>query len=849
MLFKEPSLSPEESLQAERQTSFPLMSDEKTDSGKEHKAVTKQDGSVGLTLESQSLASSQSSTGPVSSLENAVTSSLELRGSPKSDSIHISKDKQDCSAHHEDDSRVIDGEFACSAASNAGEAASLLPEEYHSTLTGDASKGTESELFCQYEGSSPPVFVDAQTNNNFFVNEISKIEEKLPLKLNGHHLQSHVQTPIKMKASETDVSNEHFKKVSVHRGFVDTTAPIESVKEAVSKFGGILDWKAHKALTIEKRNQIHCELEKIRGGIRTYRKDSEAAEVAEAEALKELDNIKRLIEVLKLNIERAQTEEAITKQDSQFAQLLAKDIEDGSANEASVASKTQLEVAKARSGAAVAELKTVKEEIMALQEQCASLVGQVDITMRRSEEALSASKEIEKEVENLTLELITAKESLESAYAAHLEAEEHRMSAALERDVDFLNWDKEMKQAQQELYGLNEQLLQAKDLKVKLIVASSLLADLKKELAAYIESQLNEQSQSFAEEDKAKDSLDESKGFQLALASKKKELEDLKANIEMAKDEVTILRVAESSLKSELEKEKAELASSRQREGMALIAVSSVEAEIGKTIKEIKLVVEKEKEAREKMVELPKLLQEAALEADKSKSSAKMAREEQRKFMDEVEQVKYTLRTAKTRLTATSKEIEAAGASERLAFAAVKALQDSEEAAALGDSSRGVNLPLEEYYTMSKKAHEAEELSNQRITSATAQIQVAKLSELSSLQKLKEAYQMMDRMKEELSFATEKANKAKEGKLGIEQELREWRAEHEQRRRASDGGQIASNTPRSPTKIFDDGCETKTENIAGDKTEHTVPEFKPRKKSFFPHMVRFLARKRAQSRK
>lgn len=891
-LFMESSHSTEESLQAEPQPSYHQLSDEKTDTEQQQEAVAKcsaalQHGPIGLSLESKFSTSSQSSTGPVSPPLNAVTSSLELLGPHSSDISPILKENHDCSpAQHEDDSSVIDGDFADSTGKNGGEVA-LPPGEYHITSAGDGSKVMETDTFCQFEAGNLPGLTDAHTDKNNIVNEISKVVgshhlilngqhldshvqvvDSHHLKLNGQHLDSHVQVHMPMIALESAGSTEHFKRLGENRGLVDTTAPFESVREAVSKFGGIVDWKAHKTLTIEKRKHAHVELEKIQEVIPTFRKDSEAAEVAKAEVLKELDNTKRIVDLLKLNLEKAQIEEAQAKQDAQLAQLRAKEIEDGIADEASIASKAQLEVAKARHEAAVAELKSVQEELKTLQEQYTSSVGESDIAMRRAEDAFSTSKEIEKEVEGLTLELITAKESLESAYAAHLEAEEHRMSAALARDEDCLSWDKEIKQAQQELYRLGEQFLQTRDLKEKLIGASSLLSDLKKELAAHMESQLKEQSQSI-EEDETKDDLDESKGFQLALASGKKELEDVKANVEMAKNEVSILRVAQSSLKSEFERQKVELASSRQREEMALIAVSSLEAEIERTIEEIKQVIVREKESREKMVELPELLQQAALEADKSKSSAKTAREDQKKVIEEVEQVKSTLSTTKIRLTATLKEIEAAGASERLALAASKALQESEDAAALGESPRGVTLPLEEYYTLSKKAHEAEEFANERITAATAQIQVAKVSELNSLQRLKEAYREMDRRKEELRIATEKANKAKEGKLGVEQELRKWRAELEQRRRESSVSLSASNPPGSPERNFSDSLETKTESIAavsvaadvihptpgpkiyisGDKMEHGAPEFKPRKKSFFPHMVMFLAKKRAQSRK
>ncbi|KAJ6709784.1 PROTEIN WEAK CHLOROPLAST MOVEMENT UNDER BLUE LIGHT 1 [Salix koriyanagi] len=240
-------------------------------------------------------------------------------------------------------------------------------------------------------------------------------------------------------------SPRYAKQSDMNRGLIDTAAPFESVKEAVSKFGGIVDWKAHRIQTVERRKLVDQELETVQVEMPEYKKRSEAAEEEKIQVLQELDSTRRLIEDLKLNLERAQTEEHQAKQDSELATLRVEEMEQGIADEASVAAKAQLEVAKARHSAAVLELKNVNDELGALHKEYASLVSEKDEAVKKAEEAVSASKEVEKTLEELTIELIATKQSLESAHAAHLEAEEQRIGATMDKEQDSLLWEKELK--------------------------------------------------------------------------------------------------------------------------------------------------------------------------------------------------------------------------------------------------------------------------------------------------------------------------------------------------------------------------------------------------------------------
>ncbi|XP_051188082.1 protein WEAK CHLOROPLAST MOVEMENT UNDER BLUE LIGHT 1 [Lolium perenne] len=599
------------------------------------------------------------------------------------------------------------------------------------------------------------------------INEVraNKIEEKCHSPLEEKVISRHNSAERNIfKAAEIA---ERFIQALDNRVLVETTAPIESVKDAVSKFGGILDWK-------ERRKNVQISLDKVREDAPEYQRRFEVAEAEKSQVLKELCGIRRIIEGLKLSLEKAQTEALQAQQDSEIAEIRYKEIQQGIAHKESAAVKAEIDLAKERHATALADLQSVKYELEQLQKEHTSLISQMENAETKARETTTMSQEIEKNVEDLTLELISLKESLTSSHATHIIAEERRINVAMAYEQEKANWQDEQKEADEEVQKLNDEISASKDLESKLEASSALLVNLQGEFTAYMEGILPEKASEDGEEVPSMVSV------RMTLAKTTKELEDMRTNIEKAKDEVKGLWNTAAALRADLEKEKADITALREKQHHASVSATSLQEELRKTARELMVVQERTNAAR-----MPPELQQATQETERAKAKVRLAQDEVAKAREEADRAKAEVNVVQLRLEAVSREILAVKTSEEIAMASANALQEYKhegeiEPQAERRSHNNMKVPIEEYDALSKRAQEAEDLAKKRVMQAVEKIKEAKEGEVRSLDQLYQLTKQIDDRRVALRSAQEKAFSAQDTKLTMESELRKMRVKHDQ---------------------------------------------------------------------
>uniref|UniRef100_I1Q649 Uncharacterized protein n=1 Tax=Oryza glaberrima TaxID=4538 RepID=I1Q649_ORYGL len=604
-----------------------------------------------------------------------------------------------------------------------------------------------------------------------------------------------------------------------------------------------------------QENEIVLELDRLKKEISESKRQAEAVEAAKVPLSNEYEKTKRLIEGLEHDLEKAQEEEIIARLGLELFQLIVHEMREGDTSDGGVTGREKLNIIKEQYNAVLANLMLVKDESGKVQENYETLLIERDISIGKAQLAVSMSEGAVRKVEELTVELNRLKVELELAHSTCHDAEKHSKDTSLACDEDSLKWKSDLRQAEEELNQLAKKISSIEELKSTLDTSTGLLLKLKNELAGYVEAKpIDKEAQG--------NITQRSLHNEVILSTR--ELEECLMSVDKVRDEVCALNVAAASLKAELIKEKTALATMKQMEATSSIAAASLRVEIQLALRELEAVQAKEKESRNGMLGLQKIMEDTAKEADESKSIAREAQEKLRKAKEDMDHAKSCLDTMEFRIQAVLKEMEATKESMRLAIDALRPFDSELPVDIEEQGSQIVTVDLDEYQSLIAKSSKAEELVHERTASAIAQAKIAKESESRILSTLSETHKVLEQRKQALVAATERADRATEGKLAMEQELRKWREENEQRRKAGEASKSQLNPSSTPVIIVERSSDTKStskdDSYASvhpllDMSARSTPndsallsnKKKRKKLSFFPRITMFFTRKKSRA--
>ncbi|KAK3148616.1 hypothetical protein QOZ80_3BG0297210 [Eleusine coracana subsp. coracana] len=506
---------------------------------------------------------------------------------------------------------------------------------------------------------------------------------------------------------------------------VDTAAPIDSVKGAVSKFGGIRDWR-------ERRVQIQDELDKVQVEMSKYQKTSKAAE----QAVKELESTWSLADELRLSVEKAQAEEARARRETGE----------------SATAKAELCFVTDRRAAAVADLEAALAE---LQKERAAAMAEA-----------ARAREAGKAVEDLGAELVALKGELERSHAAHVEAEEKRRAVESELEQDKSQWQSELEEAEVEAKRLRDELMAACDIELKAEAALELLESLKA-----------------AVQEKEKEEKRRRKAIMVEKAEQ--ELEDVKASIDKAKGESNHLRFAADSMRVGLERRKAELVALQRRGDLLAVSIASLEEDLNRATSALEAAEANGVDESNRLTEARREAERARQKADAAREEVGKAAVEAAVAKAGKAAVEARLEAVKREILAANASEEMATASANALQVhhhhhhhQQQQQQQQQEEKEGGESKDDVTLRREEYDELSRRAWEMEDAAGKRVMEAVKLIKEAKDAEVRSLEKLTRAAKHTEQRRQALLAATEEAEEAEFDKLSAERELRQWRADH-----------------------------------------------------------------------
>uniref|UniRef100_A0A1J3GD89 WEB family protein n=1 Tax=Noccaea caerulescens TaxID=107243 RepID=A0A1J3GD89_NOCCA len=548
---------------------------------------------------------------------------------------------------------------------------------------------------------------------------------------------------------------------SVEVGEIDTSAPFQSVKDAVNLFGEAA-FSAEKPLirkaspqsaekVLVKQTELHLaqkELNKLQEQLKN-------AETIREKALSELEWAKRTVDELTRKLEAVNESRDSANKVTEAAKS---QIEEAKPGDVSVVSRSDAHTREIEQyGAVCKELDTAKQELRKIRQVSNEISETKTVALTKVEEAKEVAKVNSEKIELLRKEISAVNESVEQTKLACSQARKEQSEIFAEKEIQQKSYKAGMEESAKKLLALKNEFDPefAKKLEVQLTETYNEIDELQKQM----------------ESAKAMD-VDFVNGVSL-------ELNEAKGLLEKLVEEEKSLQESVESLKAELENVKTEHSEVEAKEAEIESMAGDLHLKLSKSKSELEECVAEESKAKADLEDMMLTYHQISSETEAARREAEAMRNKAEELMKEAENAHLALEDTELNLRVALDEAEEAKAAETKALEQIKSLSEKTDAARNSTSSesgaQSITLSQEEFKSLSKRAEVFDKLADMKVAAALAQVEAVRASENETLKKLETTQEEIEKLKTATQEALKKAAMADAAKKAVEGELRRWR--------------------------------------------------------------------------